>query len=74
MKKKYQKQKRIITQTEEDYYTCKRCEIDSLENSRMCPCPRGGCEAKISGTVIKTVELDTKISLEQDKRNQENYR
>lgn len=63
-----------ISKTEEDYYTCKRCEIDSLDDSRMCPCPRGGCEAKISRTVIKTVELDTKISLEQDKWNQENYR
>ena len=28
-----------ISKTEGGYYTCKRCEIDSLENSRMCPSP-----------------------------------
>lgn len=35
---------------EEDFYKCKRCKISSDTKYGMCPCPRGGCEAKITGT------------------------
>jgi hypothetical protein len=40
-----------------DYYECKRCKITSKTKDQLCPCPRGGCEAKIVGKVIKTEEL-----------------
>jgi len=40
----------------EDYYECKRCDINSL-GPRFCPCPRGGCEAEIVGVKITTVEV-----------------
>lgn len=61
---------------EEDYYTCSRCKINSNTEDRMCPCPRGGCEAKISGTLYTTtiVELDKTLSSEQKKWNKENHR
>jgi hypothetical protein len=40
----------------EDYYECKRCDINSL-GLRMCPCPRGGCEAEVVGEKITTVQV-----------------
>lgn len=49
----------------DDYYTCGRCEINSLTEDRLCPCPRGGCEAIIAGTLTITTTLDTTLTVEQ---------
>ena len=38
-------------------FGCIRCEITSETEGRMCPCPRGGCEAEIIGTKIPTKEI-----------------
>jgi len=46
-----------ITTTSKDYYECPRCEINSLTEKRMCPCPRGSCEAEIKGEIKTTVEV-----------------
>lgn len=61
---------------EKDYYTCSRCKIDSLTKGSMCPCPRGGCEAAITGTVITEIKvtIDTNLTEEQIKWNKKNYR
>lgn len=42
----------------------------------MCPCPRGGCEAVIKGTVIivTAMKIDRKLTPEQRKWNKENHR
>ncbi len=40
-----------------DVYGCGRCKITSETKDRCCPCPRGGCEAKIIGKRIETVEI-----------------
>lgn len=51
----------------EDYYKCNRCDINSLTKGSMCPCPRGGCEAKIVGTIVTTInrEISNKLTKEQ---------
>jgi hypothetical protein len=56
---------------EDDYYECKRCSITSDTPKCMCPCPRGGCEAKIKATktTITTTSFDSKLSSEQKKWN-----
>lgn len=54
---------------EEDYYSCNSCNITSQTKNRMCPCPRGGCEAKIVGTIITIKKLITELSEEQIKWN-----
>lgn len=33
-----------------EYYTCERCKVDSLQDQKWVPCPRGSCEAKVTGT------------------------
>ncbi len=38
---------------EEEYWWCDRCEIDDT-GDRMCPCPRGYCEAEPIGKIIIT--------------------
>jgi len=38
----------------EDVFGCKRCNISSLTSGRMCPCPRGSCEAEIIGKLKVT--------------------
>lgn len=40
-----------------DYFECERCEINSLTKGRMCPCPRGGCEAELKGKIVITTTL-----------------
>jgi hypothetical protein len=57
----------------EDYYTCDRCKIDSLGKA-MCPCPRGGCEAAITGTLTTTTEIVRSLTDEQKKWNKKNLR
>lgn len=42
-----------------DYVYCERCEIDN-SGSRMCPCPRGGCEAELKGEYIITTTKEFK--------------
>ena len=39
---------------EEDYWECDRCHINNL-GERMCPCPRGGCEAEPIGVIVTSV-------------------
>ena len=41
--------------TTEDYWECGRCDITSEHPDRMCPCPRGGCEAEVVGAKITTI-------------------
>ena len=44
--------------TEIDYYECLRCNINKSDNpTRMCPCPRGGCEAVLKGKIVTTEKL-----------------
>ena len=40
-----------------DYWTCDRCKIDSETKGRMVPCPRGSCDAEITGEVTITKEI-----------------
>lgn len=42
-----------------DYYECSRCKINSETEKRMCPCPRGSCDAVIKGkvTISKTITI-----------------
>jgi len=39
------------------YLECPGCNINSLTKDRMCPCPRGECEAEVVGKIITTVEV-----------------
>lgn len=41
------------------YFECERCGITTETIDRMCPCPRGSCEAVHKGTVVvtRTIEL-----------------
>ena len=58
-----------------DFYECKRCEITSDTKGRMCPCPRGSCEAAIIGTkIVQTSTLLLPLNAEQKKWNKDNYR
>ncbi len=41
----------------EDYWECGRCKITSSTKDRMCPCPRGSCEAEVIGEIIITREF-----------------
>lgn len=38
------------------YIVCSRCEIDNT-GKRMCPCPRGGCEAEEVGTITTSIQI-----------------
>ena len=59
----------IKSTTHEDYhYICHRCEKDS-EMSSMCPCPRGGCEAKIVGLKTTTSVIVKLSKQKQDALN-----
>ena len=42
---------------EKDYYKCVSCNINSLTKDRMCPCPRGNCDAEIIGILRITKEI-----------------
>lgn len=42
---------------ENDYWECERCQINTLTKDRMIPCPRGGCEAEVTGEIVTTVVL-----------------
>lgn len=47
-----------LTTTTADYiFGCNRCEITSTTEGRMCPCPRGGCEAEIIGEKIMITQI-----------------
>lgn len=41
----------------EDYWYCDRCKISSTTKERMCPCPRGSCEAYVKGVYTITKEF-----------------
>lgn len=51
----------------EPYFACDRCEITSDTERRMCPCPRGGCEAKVVATKVITT-ITTFIPKNEKKR------
>lgn len=42
----------------EPFYKCSRCNINSNTKDRMCPCPRGSCEAVCVGKVITTTTVE----------------
>ncbi len=44
--------------TKKDYWVCDSCNITSQTKSRMIPCPRGNCEAKVKGEIITTVKVN----------------
>lgn len=48
------KGKKVI---KEKYYECPRCKINSRTKDVWCPCPRGGCEAVVTGTIVITEKL-----------------
>jgi hypothetical protein len=54
-----------------DYYICERCEINSETKGRMCPCPRGSCEAvpvgKMKVTLVKEITLKRGVKKNQKK-------
>lgn len=41
-----------------DFYSCDRCKINTNTSGRMCPCPRGGCEAEIIGKIKTTTTTE----------------
>jgi len=41
----------------ESYYECERCNITSETEGRMCPCPRGSCEAEAIGEKMTTIKI-----------------
>ena len=51
----------------DDYYECLSCKINSTTKDRMCPCPRGNCDARITGTLIITTikQINTDLTKEQ---------
>lgn len=51
---------KIVSTENKIYWYCTRCDINTLDNSdRMCPCPRGGCEAEKGGeiTIVTSVKF-----------------
>jgi hypothetical protein len=42
---------------ETDIYGCSSCKITSETKGRMCPCPRGSCDAEIIGQKIIITEI-----------------
>ncbi len=56
--------------TKSDYYTCSRCENNTLKKKgTMIPCPRGGCEAIIAGTIIKETKITIDTNLSKDQKD-----
>jgi len=49
--------KESIKVKETDIYGCSSCKITSETKGRMCPCPRGGCDAEVIGVKITTKEI-----------------
>lgn len=46
------------TEEKEDYWICDTCGVNTFDNpKRMIPCPRGGCDAEVKGTIFKTTEI-----------------
>lgn len=41
-----------------DFYSCERCKINTDTSGRMCPCPRGSCEAEIIGKLKITTIIE----------------
>lgn len=58
--KKIKEGTKVTTKTEDIWY-CSRCEISSFTSGRMCPCPRGDCEAKVIGEVTKEMKRTIKL-------------
>jgi|AntRauMFilla1563_2_1112583.scaffolds.fasta_scaffold79053_2 hypothetical protein len=52
--------KKFLEDTVEEYWSCSRCEIDSMTEGRMVPCPRGSCDALHMGDLIikKTINFN----------------
>lgn len=47
----------IVKSKTREYWVCHRCNITSLDKKRMCPCPRGSCEAECVGKLVTTKEI-----------------
>ena len=39
------------------YWYCSRCKIDNT-GERMCPCPRGSCDAEVVGRITTTTVIN----------------
>ncbi len=62
----------LITKTADYVFGCNRCEITSINlDGRMCPCPRGGCEAEIIGEKIMTTQIKEIPQTKLNKLNKE---
>ena len=46
-------------ETKKHYWECNNCGTNSQTQDCMIPCPRGGCEAKITGEIITTINKFT---------------
>lgn len=69
--KNMKSQKTLSKKTKtEDYWVCTSCDINSL-GKRMCPCPRGSCEAEAVGKVVTTVEVFLNEKKNQKKKKAE---
>jgi len=44
--------KKILKESVEEYWECKRCESDSISKYVSVPCPRGSCDALLMGDLI----------------------
>ena len=61
----------------QDFYECDRCEADNSTekanslNKVWCPCPRGSCEARITGTVKTIITVDKTLTAKQIKWNKD---
>jgi len=42
----------------EDIWSCDSCKIHSDTKNRMCPCPRGGCDAIVIGKKVITTTTE----------------
>lgn len=47
----------VLTTQTYDYYECERCKINTETKGRMCPCPRGSCDAELKGKVMITKSI-----------------
>lgn len=48
-----------------DVYYCDRCNISSDTSRRMCPCPRGGCDAEVVAKRMITTITETLVLKEE---------
>jgi hypothetical protein len=59
--------KSVTTTKQTDFWECSQCGITSSTSGRMIPCPRGSCEAKVTGQMITVV---TKTLIRYEKKEE----